>query len=483
MSFYPLMQIQLIRLVRITTYCLVLLLLPEFVSAQTDQDELARMQQQLEQLQRKMASKSSNMQENARVRAVGGQSGQRRLPARDEVMEIRMYDLSDVFVVSPHYAANLPMTSPASASPQSFQSSRQLTSGGGGLGGGGFGGGGVFRLPPRQLASGSVEVAESQVSMTGLIEAIKRTVAPTRWGDGDQEAKIVLLGNTMLITATAGMHEQTNNLLNLFREHWGKRRTISVQTFWIRGSITDSKQLVALDAQESLGAGVVEQEKFEEYLKAAKTDKRVVFSARMTGHNNQTLHTFSGKETAVTIDGEPLISKTIQMNEEGDKITSAGKIVGIRPLRAAIFEGPVFQATPLATRGGNFVILDLHAQLNGSLNMDEEPKTAIEFSSETAIPALSLQHSKQSIAKFSTTIRCPKNQVLLAGSMTTESASDSEEPNLLIFVKTTVHTITEDVSDWANGSTGSKREPTKDTTKALTEPGEATAENGSSPKK
>jgi len=49
---------------------------------------------------------------------------------------------------------------------------------------------------------------------------------------------------------------------------------------------------------------------------------------------------------------------------------------------------------------------------------------------------------------LNTTLRCPKEQVVLAGSMTLDPNSDQEHPNIYVFVKTMVHTITEDKSDW-----------------------------------
>ena len=50
--------------------------------------------------------------------------------------------------------------------------------------------------------------------------------------------------------------------------------------------------------------------------------------------------------------------------------------------------------------------------------------------------------------QIGTTVRCPKEQVVLAGSMTYDVNADSDQPDLYLFVKVAVHTITEDKSDW-----------------------------------
>ncbi|MEL7499958.1 MAG: hypothetical protein AAFN77_20310 [Planctomycetota bacterium] len=440
------------------------------VQGNDDQAALKRLQQELQQLQNRMSQKRSS-QSSDRVRSVGDQSIKRYAqPLVEEVLQIRLYDLSDLFVVSPSYPAPYPLTMPHDRA-MAFAGSAQVGQGQGGGGFGGAGGGGVFRLPPRpptanpkQFAGNVGEVSDAQVTIPRLTQAIKKTVAPTKWGDGDADAKLEMLGNTLLITATDDMHAQINSLLNLFREHWGKRRTISVQTFWIEGNILDANELVDQESQEQLGAGIVTKDDFETYLKEAHNDSRIVFSATLTGHNNQTLHTFSGRKVAKTIDGEMITNRTKSYDEEGELTDRGIEVIGFKPIQAALYEGPIFQTTPLATRGGNYVILDLHAQLNSMATHAKASTTTIAAGGNANIPELKLDVAEQSIARFSTTLRCPKNQVVLAGSMT--ASKDDEKQNLLIFVKTLIHTIEEDESDWfesQNVAEDKAATPTKET--------------------
>lgn len=442
--------------------------LPSSVVARQDSAaELQKLQNELTRLKSLIKTPGkANLKaaEDERVWAVGGQATKRRItePLEDE-WQIRMYDLSDLFVVSPHYPNSSPhvrFSHPAHIGGQ----------GGGGFGGGqggsGFGGGGVFRLPSMpgnaptiSLQGGGsqgVELVDSQISVKRLTDAIKHTVAPDKWGTQNDSAKIESLGNALLITATPQMHTQIIDVLNLFREHWGRRRTISVQTFWIRGSKTDAKQLIDITAQEATGAGVVKAKAFDEYLKEAETDNRIVFTAMLTGHNNQTLHTLSGKTSTVTTDGKAIVNRTkrIRFDDDGEEITDREtKVVGFHPIRSSIFEGPVFQVTPQATRGGNFVILDMHAKLTklskqAKTPLDNSSNATIRIAGDGDIPELVLDSTAQLNAQFSSTIRCPKEEVILAGAMTAISDDASDAPNLLIFVKTTIHTITEDKSDW-----------------------------------
>ena len=60
-------------------------------------------------------------------------------------------------------------------------------------------------------------------------------------------------------------------------------------------------------------------------------------------------------------------------NEDGDLdyFNRTREVVGFKPIRQSFHDGAAIQVTPLATRGGNFVILDLHAKLNKLLEQAE----------------------------------------------------------------------------------------------------------------
>ena len=472
-----------------------------------DHSELQQMQQQLASLQSKINSIQKTEADedpfrNNRVKSVGTHRRTQREPEPVIVdsMQIRLYDLSDIFTVSPQYHAMLPndLASPGTM----FQASRgHLTSGigqggmssggggfGGGGGGGGFsssGGGGVFSIPSSPLSparkkqeAGSVSLRSAQVSMTQLVAAIQETVEPEIWSREHDNAKIQYIGNTLLITATDDMHMQINNLLNLFREHWGKLRTVSVQTYWIRAASGAAADLLDTESQESIGAGVVSPEKWQPFLDEARSEKRFAYSATLTGHNNQTLHALSGRQRQLTIDAIPFQSTEINMrSEDRDDPFNEGlddeddedlnyysrskHIVGFSPVRQSFHHGAAIQVTPLATRGGNFVVLDLHAKVN---ELVEEPQIDKEggesAKSKQSIfvhlpngekAEVELDNGEYISYRLNTTVRCPKEQVVLAGSMTYDASAEGDQPDLYLFVKVSVHTINEDKSDWNAG--------------------------------
>ncbi|MFK7766652.1 MAG: hypothetical protein AB8B55_05480 [Mariniblastus sp.] len=427
------------------------------------QKQLAALQAQISSMKKSKSAAANDPFGSDRVKTVGTKRvPQPRTKLFDDTLHIRLYDLSDIFVVSPHYPAIQPNEVAGSGTIfQSAQNGRTGQSGGGfGGGGQGGGGGGVFSLPPARVATAaqeaqSLNMESAQISMPELVKAIKSTVSPDLWGDNTFEAKIQFLGNTLLISATEDMHQQISNLLDLFREHWGKLRTISVQTYWIRSDATQAKELLSQTDQEEIGAGVVDAQRWEKFLAAAKAEKRLSYTTTLTGHNNQTLHSISGRQRQLVVDAVPFeASKTTTHAEHGQ--AEEISISGFKPTRLPVHDGAAIQVTPLATRGGNFVVIDLHAKVNEFLDVEEDKKTSI-FS---YLPGgekieVKLDSADYVAYRMSTTIRCPKEQVVLAGGMTYDS-TDADQPNLFLFVKATVHTINEDKSDWKKGSTGKK---------------------------
>ena len=297
------------------------------------QRQLLLLQAQLESL--KQSDDESGSFGNSRVKSIGQRAKPKPAPVIDDSMQIRLYDLSDIFSVSPHCPAAMP--NEISNSGMVFEPENGQVIGGSGQGGGG---GGVFNVsptlspaqPPIKQEAEMMNLRAAQVSMNQLVAAIKATVSPHKWGDADDEAKIQFLGNTLLITASHDMHLQITNLLNLFREHWGKLRTVSVQTYLIRAEPTQASELLVPDQQETIGAGVVDRDRWNKFLESAKSEHRLAYSATMTGHNNQTLHTISGRQKQLTIDAIPFIStSTIEHPENGT--THSKSVVGFKPVR------------------------------------------------------------------------------------------------------------------------------------------------------
>ena len=102
--------------------------------------------------------------------------------------------------------------------------------------------------------------------------------------------------------------------------------------------------------------------------------------------------------------------------------------------------------------------MDLHAKVNEFLDVEDEKKSSIFSQTSNGEKVEVKLDSADYIAhRMSTTLRCPKEQIVLAGGMTYDQV-DSEQPNLYLFVKATVHTINEDKSDWNKEKANAKTE-------------------------
>ena len=150
---------------------------------------------------------------------------------------------------------------------------------------------------------------------------------------------------------------------------------------------------------------MVPKDRWDEFFKSAKDANNVTYSATMTGHNNQTLHVVSGKKISLTVDADPFEVIDSQWHvpdldeladfelDPDDKDSFAGnlgligrqkRIVGFRPVNQFFHDGAAIQVTPLATRGGNYVILDLQAKLNKLVRGERGERIAVEHEDKKA---------------------------------------------------------------------------------------------------
>ena len=128
-------------------------------------------------------------------------------------------------------------------------------------------------------------------------------------------------------------------------------------------------------------------------------------------------------------------------------ISRKREVVGFRPIETLFHEGAAVQITPMATRGGNFVILDLQAKINELVKKPKPGDKIFVEGSEKRVE-VQLDSTDYVSCRFNSTVRCPDDQVVLAGSMSWDPADEHENPEVYLFVRASIHTIEEDKSDW-----------------------------------
>ena len=387
-----------------------------------------------------------------------GQSKQIVTPHSQETYQLRLYDLSDLFQVSPHY--------PAVTSGQLGESAQLVfpaidtaglrSRGGGGMGGGG---GGVFNIgvnpAPQEAENMSLDAAT--ISLDKLLLAIKSNIDPDEWKNNKATSSI--LGNSMLISATGSMHERIENLLDLFRQQWGQMRTVTIRVLFVFASPKEIRDLLQNESVSG-GSGVVSDELWQPFFEAAVEKKRIAYSVTLSGQNAQMLNACSGRQRYFVTDAEPILEHSLITStknrgnrDEENAETEKSQLVGYQPLRQSMEEGAAVQATPLCTRGGNFVLLDLRTQVLNVLDPGiaivrttaSPDGNAADASARPSAPAL--DNPSFISYRMSTTVRCPKEKVVLAGGMTFDGANPREDMDLVVFVKSQIHTIYPDRSE------------------------------------
>lgn len=402
--------------------------------------------------------------------------GESKTPVEESDEETRLvvqlYDLGDLFAVTPPYPAM--HQSDLSASTRNIFPIAESTSEGqkgmpasGGFFGGG-GGGGYFAVPagietgpdrntlfqfgggptptPAPTPAVAGNLAGSRVSLDGLMDAIKTTIEPDSWDVTGGSGSMARIGNSLLISTTADIHRQIGELLQLFRKRWGTLRTVSVRAYWLWLTERQLDALVvhAKDEQtESLRSapfGLVVNEGWKELLNApapapGESHPRNYF-ATVTGYNGQTVHTLSGTQRNVVTSFTPVVG--------GGGSESK---VGYSPITSVIQEGAAFQVTPLTSTNAKQVVLDIHSRVSRVIESDaDHPKADGERVTLEGAQnvAAALNPPVLAIHRLSTTLRAPTGQVLLVGGLSSEFDAPTDGLQLYLFVQAFVQELRDD---------------------------------------
>lgn len=399
---------------------------------------VADLRQQIETLQAQLQAIEQAGAASSRVT----QLGSRRISESEPQLVLRIYDVSDLFTLAPPYEAQhlSDLTSDVRPLfPMPRVAAAQRTSGTGGMGGmGGGGGGGFFAVGDGrggQPAAGD-PAGGLRTSMDQLIDAITDTINPTSWDEVGGPASIAQLGTTLIISADRNSHDQIEGLLTLFRERWKTLRTISVRAHWLW---LDDDQIAALLEKPEGGAesgpyGLVNEAAWRQLLNRPADEgqpQRRRYRAVVTCYNGQTVHVLSG--------GQSLAVTQLAMTPgEG------GGQAGYQPTVAVLQEGPALQMTPLASRSGKYVVLDIHSRVN---LMAEEPAAkagaGLQPEAQPLQVVAALDRPRLVVHRLSTTLRVPVDRVALVGGMTLDEGN-GPSGTLYLFVKTSIQELYED---------------------------------------
>jgi hypothetical protein len=453
---------------------------------QSKSEEMQKLQRQIQTLQDALSRLEISSQEKARVIPLG--SNRMPVEEKEDVLVVRIYDLSDLFVVAPPY----PAASPDNSGGQSliFPNAFSELSGMMGMGGmGGMGGGmkargagsaggsggsshgpkhggqGMFniaqppvspghlpsRILPQMLStesdSGSPDVA--RMSIDELVDAITKTISPSDWSEYGGRCSIASLGNTLIVSATKNIHAQIESLFTAFRKRWGTFRTVSVEAHWLWLTEEQLDRLLDDSRQRSGGSGekifgLVDETPWKELrdqLARAGDDQPAGYQSVLTGFNGQTVSTVSGGVKRFVIDMIPVVGQNMSSPPSAPSTQS----VGYQPVTASIQEGAALQVTPMVSTGGKYVTLDVHSRVLRVQETKTPPLAAV--SSVIRDLAAVVDRPQMDNSLLATTLRIPAGSRMLVGGMTFESVPQSGQPNLYLFVKVQVQELRDDAAE------------------------------------
>ena len=162
-------------------------------------------------------------------------------------------------------------------------------------------------------------------------------------------------------------------------------------------------------------------------------------------HNGQTISTCSGKRPIYISQVTP---KLVGFDPDESVAKNVTAKVGYRFRLAQLQLGSILQLTAAVTRGGNYVVLDVHNRIN-ELNPLAPLKSAAEpvenrtpsAAVDPAELAALIERPDYSTYELSTTVRCPRDEVVLVGGVESIESGAEPAPQMYLFVKTSIYNV------------------------------------------
>jgi hypothetical protein len=430
---------------------------------ETPAGDAAALRAQLEKLQKELREIERQDELRGKVTEIGASSGRTR-DYDEPRLVVKVYDLSDLFTVAPSYPAYEPLELLRGSEPQPVfphVETKGVDAGGAGFGGGGFGGGGGFFSVPNSgqrpatvdrefpstlhQASGVSGAAASSVrtSMDSLIQTITSTIDPDGWADVGGPSTIAPVGSSLIVTTTSQTHAKLVALIDLFRQRWGSLRTISVHAHWLWLSPSQVEETLSPPAQNAVNKQAslnsLTLDAWKKLLAAAEQNAgRSGYHAIVTCYNGQTVATQAGSQRLAVIGLVPVVT--------GGE--NAG--VSFTPQLRTIHDGVTLQVTPLATRQGKYVVLDIHSRVNllppaAPIAKEEAPQPFAANTNDPRRLVEALERGAVQTQRLETTLRLPVGEPTLIGGMTF-AGPDGKSSHLYLFITAKVQELRDDDS-------------------------------------
>jgi len=323
---------------------------------------------------------------------------------------------------------------------------------------------------PQMFAGGSAQ--SPRTSMDDLVNAITSTIEPTKWDEVGGPCAIAQLGTALLISATAEMHEQIENLLDSFRKRWGTLRTVSLEADWLWLSKAQLASLLAARQPkpgEPPAFGLVDETAWQKLAEQAGKEggqQRMGYHAVVTCYNGQVAHAVSGGQSLAVVGMVPVVDSSMPImppptvpagdgkEKKGDAPAPAPAVptpptvfnpFAYQPVMATLQEGAVLQVMPIASISGKYVAVDCHSRV---AHLTPAPQGAAAGAASSIRDVVgAIDRPRLAIQHLETTVRIPADRRMLVGGMTFEGQPVAGSPNLYLFLKVTVQELRDEVTE------------------------------------
>ena len=255
------------------------------------------------------------------------------------ILELRVYDLADLFAIAPSHTAHgfvgwdsTPLLDPSGANVLTAAATG-ATGGMGGMGGMGGGMGGMFNVQSSaQNNRGSHDYGGWQPTPKSLIEAIQKTV-DAKWESSGGEESLHWLGSSLMVNAFPATHAPVKKLLELVQSRWNARSTFEIELHWLWLSYREERELARqMSVSESSSTRSIEADALLDFIdNLDKQEGRPSFlHARLHGHNGQTVPWVSGEQHRSVSSWDRLKGELVPMTT----IAQRGIVCEVTPMLA-----------------------------------------------------------------------------------------------------------------------------------------------------
>jgi hypothetical protein len=362
-------------------------------------------------------------------------AGQPTAPPSGARLTVRTYEVGDMVVNVPDYAA-------AAAGRDASPTGAFMAGGGGGMGsgmggmGGGFaGGGGAFPGAPAgaAMAGGGVASGDPGVTLDSLIAAMVACVAHDSWSEnGGASGQVRAVGSALVVSQTDDVHEQIADFLHQRRSGSGSRRTLAVDARWLFLDSDDLDQLVGSAPDAEGAAPQLKRELLDKFTRRP-TSLRAITNC----FSGQRVYLISGTRRNIVSSYIPVVGSVERPDEPqlvdlaprkaritftqmgGGSGGSSGRSVGYQPIIEKPNFGAILEIRPTLIQGDSAAVVDLKSTLTFPAQ-EADPVHDAQVAAGLAPPVLAPQVDRLAVQELelATTLRVPLGQPLLAGGMT-----------------------------------------------------------------